>query len=436
MFTPIWGTGQPPVTIPGNNIKEPITNSLGGIGPIKPFGSAPAPVSGLSNIPLQDVFFSDQSFRAQLFRYLGSLQGTPWMFAYQRSQRKTFWDLMIKPNQAVLVITPINDEDKQSDDNPRQQDAEDRGQENNNPSSEQQDHQTESVLIDTMLEEIETIESAVITPINKSTTGATFISSNQITESFKADLGVPQFLLNEASTDWMLSDDTPNNPFAIILEDAQGALASEINLEAKDNTPIEEVIQVAAEKISTESDKPLKQLKLQQLFGQYLESDLYLQLTEAYEKIQAVPDKCLWVKHTEDKLHVLGPESPTKYGYKRVDFMWLSNIINTLSPMASKYLNCQTGKDFLTFPNGGMLPTQIYGWQDRDEKVASLFQVKRLPNGKWLKVTAFEHEVEINLKDTEGIKKTLDRWNQSLEQMGWLRETTPLAPVQATSPLI
>ena len=308
-----------------------------------------------------------------MFRYFKVLPEVPWMVSYSRSAGPSFWDYVATPGRVAMVVTPLFENDTEISENDDNTNEDDQGQDQQNNSQHQQDQQSGQQNKNTP------DSSAMSNP---------FQSSLETVENF-SHISFYQNRLSQA----VEKISTPT-----IIEDVQ--------IEPENSPPL-----------------PSKVL-LQHIYGHYLESHHYFHLGEAYEKLKEMPDQCLWVHLGEDKLNILGQESPENYGYKKVYNDSLANVTNFIAPLAHKYFDWQQDKDFLYLPNGGIVPLRPHNWQDKKANRAALFQVKRLPNGTWFKVASIRNQATMSTRDLAEVKKTLENWNNRIEQQGWLREQT------------
>ena len=326
----------------------------------KPFATPPIPGALLptasslfsplvEQITKQDVFFSDQSFRAQLHRYLHNLPTTPWMFSYTRQTTPSLLDVFFTPNKSVLLITPVCDDDQESG-------GQDQSSEHDDTSEEDASEESAETHIQDLLES----ESL----------------------SFLGDDDDIKTVTSSTSVETLVSDPSDSG-----------------------------------------AEKPTR-LVLQQLFGYYLDAQHYAQLTEAYEKAKDYPEQCLWVRHYQDSIDVLGPQPPYQHGLHQVKRYAVQATMEWVSPFACRYLECYEEDEFLFLPNGGMLPLRPLAWVDGEDRFAKVFRVKRMPNGMWFKVEAVRRQADIKMSDVPHIKRTMEEWNQSLEGIGWLRDVS------------
>jgi hypothetical protein len=101
--------------------------------------------------------------------------------------------------------------------------------------------------------------------------------------------------------------------------------------------------------------------------------------------------------------------------------MW-TTLVNHVSRFAAAYLDCRLDKELLHLPNGGIINTSGMAWQDSNNQAAKLYQVRRLPNGKWFRVNGMQHQTTLTRQNLAQVKQVLEQWNEHLEEMGWLRE--------------
>jgi hypothetical protein len=353
---------------------QSITHSpMAPMAPIKPFGTAPVSQVGLATPPglfaplaeqvsRQDVFFSDQSFRAQLHRYLNVMPSSPWMFAYARQATSSWLDTIFTPRQSVLLITPVSEEDsgENSQGNASQDDAQ-------GDSSEGQGDATDSSRLNTeLVDSIDVLDAMDVLDDSDS--------------------------LDRSSRD-------------------------SATAEAREQTVL------VTETVADSNGKPTRMV-VQQLFGHYLDAQHYAQLTEAYEKTKDYPDQCLWVRHFQDHLEILGPQPPYQHGLHQVKRETLQAVMDWVTPFACRYLECYEDDMQLFLPNGGMLPLRPLAWVDGEDRMADVFRVKRMPNGMWFKVESVRRQTAIPIQDVAQIKRTMEEWNQTLEDVGWLRHAS------------
>lgn len=373
MIKPILGPGSLNTTV---NPAQAETASLENVQPTKAFGTFPGLNLGhFDQNALQDVFFSDQSFRAQMFRYFKALPETPWMVSYSRTSAPSLWDHLAPPGRVALVVTPLLDENENTEEEKIEGDAENEHQQQENE-REKERERAESEQEDSH-EEVRPVESQAL-----------------------------------------IASETLQNPFEAI------ARMSGMSLEVGGIATTDKIM---TNEMITSPDAEIKspnKVLLQHIYGHYLESHHYFQLGEAYEKLKEMPDQTLWVHLGEDKMDILGQEPPENYGFKRVYNDTLANVTNFIAPLAHQYFDWYHDKDFLYLPNGGMVPLRPHGWQDKQANRAALFQVKRLPNGTWFKVASIRNQATMSMRDLAEVKKTLENWNGRIEQQGWLRENT------------
>lgn len=144
----------------------------------------------------------------------------------------------------------------------------------------------------------------------------------------------------------------------------------------------------------------------------------------------------VWVRQTADTLIPLPGNRPEQAGYQAMTHPFKTWALYMGALALSKLFGLKHTDQHLLLPGGRVVTLNPVTWKDPQGQTAKLFQVVPLPDGRWLKVirTASEHHVEPD--NRKHLKTLVENQITQLEQAGKIRElaTAPSSSVMPAQP--
>lgn len=332
----------------------------------------------------KDVFFSAQSYRAKINRFLSRTPHTPLMFVFHKPEKDSFWGRLIPPvTRDVILATPLATTNSLS--SPEK------------AASLAQQHHKGSITGEAGNTPPETSESAVALPTIQTLQPFTSGPSGWITTRIASH----------------------TNPFA--------AISSKNGITAAHTAP-------ATPMADTEHNAP-EQVRLQLISGKLIAPEHFQHLEQAFNQPGLNPQNLTWVHQTPDGISVIPRSKPQQAGYKAIQHPWQNFVLGRMAQVLAPVLNLPVKNHHLTLPNGDRLSLNPTSWQDAQGKKANLYQVMRLPDGRWFKVDAVQEEQTLPFNAQKGLRQALEGYVQKLEREGNLREVSPMPTQPFSSPL-
>ncbi len=350
--------------------------------PVFGVGTAPSlfkpqpgqPGQRLEFLQKKDVFFSSQSYRAQLANFLNQKPDKPLMFSFARYDYAPLWDAILPAKaQNVILLTPFSTEITEASLFKKPFNALQKHPERKQYSSRSFTQRIPFKNIDATLTQ----------------------------EGF----GETQFNTN---TEESIKSPQSKNPFG----------------------PGNSIFKVQPQKqIETH-------IQIQEFSGHFVQPQFFLQLDQAFRQAHIKPNTPTWVHQTSDQIHLLPHQNPLQSGFYQVSHPILGMILKNVAKMAAPLLGLNVHETGLELPNGRQIPFIPQAWKDSNGKTANLYQVIGLPNGTWLKLLAPNTEITLPLAESKPLQKIVEQKIQHLEQAGKTRELPPELSLLPMPPLL
>lgn len=347
----------------------------------KPHGTPPVyPLEFLQN---KDVFFSEQSYRAQLAHFLSQKPNKPLMFSYVQQDQKTLWDRLLPVTQRdILLITPLLDRTEE-----QAHPESSKTPEEPEPSSDS----TDASALPTETEESHSAEEAS----DKSEPEQSKPVATENPFASSPDLvNVAHALLKTG------------NPFAMEKADS-----------------IRQPAAVSGKEPTQKPDEDVP-VKIQLLSGQLVKPEFFFQLEQAFQQAEAKREVPHWVQQTaNNEIQVLpAGKNPMQLGFQKFAHPWLGMFYRLIAKIAVPLLGLKVQENKLEFPNGVALSLDPESWRDTEGKPARLYETMRLPNGTWFQLTGQQMEETIAFNNQKQLRNAIETRIHQLEASGKIRE--------------
>jgi hypothetical protein len=165
--------------------------------------------------------------------------------------------------------------------------------------------------------------------------------------------------------------------------------------------------------------QPATELEVQQFCGVMVQPALHHSLRLAYQSAGLKPQSLSWALQNAETLEILNEKNPMKAGYQVVEHPLINLLMRTAAHLVSLLFGLKVTVDHhLEFPNGKKWPLTHRSWKDSDGRPARLYQVKALPDGTWMKVSAFQSD----MIERKGLFQNLTSRINKLELAGKARD--------------
>ncbi len=335
------------------------------------------PPKRLETLQRSDVYFSSQSYRAQIAQYYQQASPRPLMFAAVHPGAGTVWDRIAPPMHDVLIISSARTKAQQKVSSDRKK-----------------------------LSALRRMgHGASLGPITIHNTVAVERSPRK---------------LHVQSTGARLDQKTPlgaippGNPFAS---------KPAYTLQATMKKP-----KIASPRAAG--------YKVHQSQGVLLPATWNTLLEKAFDAAQVRRDRPAWVQLGEGQVVVLKSpvsgqpvHSPQEAGFQQVSHPWKTLAVKGAVALLNPLLRLSVEGDRLNLPNGGQLHLNQTSWRDASGKRVEIQQVLKLPDGQWMKTDRMQTSGPLGRNELwRRVKSHFEKW----EQRGFVRDLQKLSPASAS----
>jgi hypothetical protein len=335
------------------------------------------PDNRLEFLQHKDVFFSAQSYRAQVTHFLAQPPQAPLMFGFYRQDKESLWGKLFPATERnFLLASPVH------------------------PAS--------------------TPASIPVEPtfhVTKST------PPKQETPVTLADTPPPEAATPLVSFPQPGFHFTP--PMITALKRANPFAAATSNNGIRSSfTPF---------KTPADATPPPVAIQIQELAGKLIAPQLFQPLELAFTRAGLKPESPTWVQHLPDTIAVIPQKNPQQAGFQQVGRPWLSMLLQQLAKWLAPVLGLKIKDQRLELPNGDSVGLDRSRWRDAHGRSANLYEAMKLPDGRWFKVYDVKDKQVIPFKEQKTLRQLLEGRIEKHEQEGRLRETAQ--PIPSSKPL-
>ncbi len=331
----------------------------------KPYATAPQ--RKLEFLQNKDVFFSSQSYRAQVAHFLNSPPKQPLLLTFMTPEQNAFWDWLAPNKQReVLMAIPVEAEP----------------------------------IRQTAANSVEEEPEPALNAKASAQDGTALQSDAEI--DYLAD-------------DILIGDDGlqpvgKSNPFAQNLAGAANPFG-----EVKMPPPVAETV--------TQAEKPKSHnIRILNMSGTMIEPQRFFQLEQAFKHAGLDRATPAWISQKGEDLQVISGNDPVKAGYQNHTKPFLGSLNRVFARMIAPFLGIKINGNTMTLPNGSQRALMPSYWTDAGGQRAQVYRAVGLADGTWMRLNDQPAEETVPFRDQKRLRQAIEDKVRSYEFLGKVRD--------------